>query len=68
MPIADRATRFIAAGGDVVLTARPSDIPVMHKAVTDRIEDDPAFRAQVDAAVLRILTLKARYGLLSCSG
>lgn len=68
VPIADRATRFIAAGGDVVLTARPSDIPVMHKAVTDRIGDDPAFRAQVDAAVLRILTLKARYGLLSCSG
>lgn len=67
VPIGGRATGFIAAGGDIVLTARPSDIPVMSKAVLAQAAADPAFADQVDAAVLRVLTLKTARGLTTCS-
>ncbi len=68
VPVADRATRFVAAGGDIVLTARSSDVTPMVSAIEDRAASDPAFAAQVDAAVGRVLTLKTARGLTSCSG
>ncbi len=66
IPVGDRATRFVAAGGDIVLTARASDIPTMQQALVARAAGDPAFADQVDAAVLRVLTLKTARGLTSC--
>lgn len=66
VPVGDRATRFVAAGGDIVLTARGSDIAPMQRALVDRAESDPAFAEQLDAAVLRVLTLKTARGLTSC--
>lgn len=66
VPVPDRATGFIAAGGDLVLTASTEDISPMFKAVSARIGDDPAFAAQAQAALERILTLKARRGLADC--
>jgi beta-N-acetylhexosaminidase len=60
-----RAVGFISAGGDVVLTVNPSVIPAMVNAVTARAASDSVFRGRVQAAVLRVLTVKARYGLLS---
>jgi beta-N-acetylhexosaminidase len=60
----DRAVRFIDAGGDEVLTVNPSTIPAMVAAVRVRAAADPAFRAKVAAAVLRVLTAKAAEGLL----
>jgi len=33
VPVGQRATRFIAAGGDIVLTARPSQAPAMLAAI-----------------------------------
>lgn len=62
---AQRAVRFIAAGGDVVLTVVPGQIPEMVAAVLARAESDAAFRAAVDAAALRVLTAKQARGLLS---
>lgn len=59
-----RAVDFIAAGGDLVLTVTPSVIPEMVQQVTDRAQASTAFRHEVDAAVLRVLTAKAALGLL----
>jgi beta-N-acetylhexosaminidase len=66
VPVGDRATQFVAAGGDIVLTALPSTVPAMAGAVVARAASDPAFAAQVDAAVKRVLDLKVRRGLASC--
>jgi beta-N-acetylhexosaminidase len=59
-----RATRFVRAGGDVVLTVNPSTARAMFKALRDRARSDPAFRRQVDAAALRVLRSKQAQGLL----
>lgn len=67
VPIGNRATGFIAAGGDIVLTARPSDIPIMSKVVLAQAAADPVFADQVAAAVTRVLTLKTARGLTTCS-
>ena len=60
-----RAVYFIAAGGDVVLTVNPTVVPAMVQAVASRAATDGAFRAKVDAAVLRVLTVRAEDGLLA---
>ena len=30
-PVGQRATKFVDAGGDIVLTARPDTVPTMHR-------------------------------------
>jgi beta-N-acetylhexosaminidase len=60
-----RAVGFIAAGGDVVLTVDPTVVPAMVRAVTARAASDATFRATVQTAVLRVLRVKAAYGLLA---
>lgn len=65
-PVGERATRFVDAGGDIVLTARPDTVPTMHRALTRRIGDDPAFAAKVEQAATRVLQLKVERGLASC--
>jgi len=61
---AARALDFIAAGGDVVLTVNSAQIPEMTAAVLSAAKADPRFRAEVDAAALRVLTAKQARGLL----
>jgi beta-N-acetylhexosaminidase len=58
-----RAVQLVAAGGDVVLTVDPDDAPAMFTALYARARSDRAFRAKVDAAALRVLRLKAAYGV-----
>jgi beta-N-acetylhexosaminidase len=60
----DRATRFLRAGGDVVLTVRPSDVAPMTAAVLALTQQDPAFATQVAASVHRVLRAKLQAGLL----
>jgi beta-N-acetylhexosaminidase len=67
VPVGARATRFIAAGGDIVLTAVPSTVPTMHDAITARMKSHPAFADQVEAAVTRVVQLKIDRGLARCS-
>ncbi|HEX2073737.1 MAG TPA: glycoside hydrolase family 3 N-terminal domain-containing protein [Geodermatophilus sp.] len=64
VPVGERAVRFLAAGGTLVLTVDPATAPAMIDAVLTRAEADPTFSAQVDAAVRTALTAKARAGLL----
>ncbi|WP_448642050.1 glycoside hydrolase family 3 N-terminal domain-containing protein [Geodermatophilus sp. URMC 63] len=65
VPPGDRATRFLEAGGTLVLTVDAGVLPAMVDAVLARAEADPAFSATVDAAVRTALTAKARAGLLA---
>lgn len=60
-----RAVSFIEAGGDLVLTVNPTVLPAMVAAVAARVASNATFRAKVNAAVLRVLTLKAAHGLLA---
>ncbi|MFE9450299.1 glycoside hydrolase family 3 N-terminal domain-containing protein [Streptomyces sp. NPDC006739] len=61
-----RAVNFVAAGGDMILTVRPSTVPAMAQALQTRMRQDASFRAKVDAAVRRILDAKRNAGLLDC--
>jgi beta-N-acetylhexosaminidase len=67
VPIGQRATRFIAAGGDLVLTVVPEHAAAMADAIAGRAAGSPSFRAKVNASVLRVLRLKQQSGLLTCS-
>jgi beta-N-acetylhexosaminidase len=66
VPVGARATRFIRAGGDIVLSAPPSTIPTMHDALTTTMAADPTFAATVKAAATRVVDLKLRMGLATC--
>src|SRR6476469_9830468 len=47
VPVGQRATRFIEAGGDITLTARPTTVPAMHDAITTKAKANPAFARAV---------------------
>ena len=64
LPAGERAVRFLAAGGTLVLTVAPDTYPAMLDAVLARSEQDPAFGAVVDSAVRTALLAKAEAGLL----
>ncbi|MGY1624182.1 glycoside hydrolase family 3 N-terminal domain-containing protein [Geodermatophilus sp. SYSU D00965] len=64
VPVGERAVRFLAAGGTLVLTVDAGQVPEMIDAVLARADSDPAFGDQVDAAVRTALSAKARAGLL----
>jgi beta-N-acetylhexosaminidase len=65
VPPGERATRFVAAGGTLVLTVDASIVPGMIDAVVARSDADPAFAATVDDAVRTTLLAKVRAGLLA---
>ena len=62
-PVGQRATKFVDAGGDIVLTARPDTVPTMHRALTSRMSADRAFAAKVTASATRVMALKVQAGL-----
>jgi beta-N-acetylhexosaminidase len=60
-----RAVKFVAAGGDVVLTVDANEASEMTGALLSRANADAAFRAKVNAAALLVLQEKQRLGLLA---
>ncbi len=64
IPPGRRAVRFLAAGGDLVLSVDPAPVPQMYAAVLARARAHDGFRALVDAAALRVLRAKQARGLL----
>ncbi len=66
VPPARRATRFVDAGGDLVLTVVPSQAPVMRDAIVATATSNRAFRARLADAVTHVLTAKQTLGLLTC--
>lgn len=55
---AERAVKFLSAGGDMVLAVDPTQIPLMHEAVLRKYKKNEKFAAKVDASVERILAAK----------
>ena len=66
VPAAARATGFLAAGGDMITSVSLPVAAAMDAAVLGRVHRDAAFRTKANAAVMRVLTAKQAYGLLSC--
>jgi beta-N-acetylhexosaminidase len=64
VPAGQRAVRFLAAGGTLVLTVDAAVLPAMEQAVAAAADADPAFARTVDAAARTALLAKARSGLL----
>lgn len=60
----ERARMFVSAGGDLVLTVEPGDVPAMTASLVAAARDSATMRARVRESALRVLTLKARLGLL----
>lgn len=66
VPTGSRAVRFVAAGGDLVLTIRPKDAGPMADALLKKAGSDQAFQARVDDAARHVLRAKEQAGLLRC--
>ncbi|MCD2194439.1 hypothetical protein LQ327_13765 [Actinomycetospora endophytica] len=64
-PVGARATKFLAAGGDLILTVQPQDLTPMLDAITAAAKE-PAFAARAQDAVHRVLALKQQQGVLHC--
>jgi beta-N-acetylhexosaminidase len=56
----------VAAGGDIVITAKTSLTPTMVNALVRKAQQDKAFAALLQSSVRRVLTLKQNRGLVSC--
>jgi len=66
VPAAQRAVRFVAAGGDLVLTVDPQTAGPMIDALVSRAAADPEFAAALTASARRVLDVKHTQGLLRC--
>lgn len=63
---AARAIGFLAAGGDMITSVSVPVAAAMDAALLSRVHRDPAFKAKVNAAAMRVLAAKQAYGLLPC--
>ena len=66
VPVANRATGFLTAGGDLVTSQSLAPAEQMAAGVLAKASGDAAFRATVNAAAQRVLTAKKAAGLLPC--
>jgi beta-N-acetylhexosaminidase len=63
---AARGIDFLTAGGDLITSEGLAAAEVMDQAILQRAAAEPAFRATVNSAVLRILAAKQAYHLMPC--
>jgi beta-N-acetylhexosaminidase len=63
---ANRAVRFLTAGGDLITSQTLAPAEEMAAAVLAKAEGSATFRATVNAAAQRVLTAKGAAGLLPC--
>ena len=66
LPTGERAVRFVAAGGDLVLTIRPQDAAPMAASLIAAARKSPPFAARLTEAAGHVLQAKDRAGLLTC--
>lgn len=57
---AQRAEKFVRAGGDLLLDIQPADLAPMHAALVQEAHDDSAFDASLTAAAERVVTARLR--------
>lgn len=63
---AQRAIKFLRAGGDMIIATRLSDARAMAKALASKAAASPSFQKRIDTSVLRVLQAKESAGLLDC--
>ena len=66
VPVADRAVRFLQAGGDLALLVDPTTYPAMLSAVRHQAAASAAFHDRLLDAALQVLLSKVRVDLLPC--
>jgi beta-N-acetylhexosaminidase len=66
LPAGERAVRFVAAGGDLVLTIRPQDAAPMSASLLAEARRSPVFAGRLTEAARHVLRAKDRAGLLKC--
>jgi beta-N-acetylhexosaminidase len=66
LPTGERAVRFVAAGGDLVLSIRPQDAVPMAASLIAAARKSPPFAARLTEAARHVLQAKDRAGLLTC--
>jgi beta-N-acetylhexosaminidase len=67
LPPAERALRFVGAGGDLLIVGDPRLARAMAEALRRRAANDDAFAERVGQSATRVVSLKARRGLASCA-
>lgn len=65
-PLGRRAVRFLAAGGDLVLTVRTRDAAPLTRALIAEARRSAVFAERLASAAQRVLASKERIGLLTC--
>jgi beta-N-acetylhexosaminidase len=65
---ADRARRFLQAGGDLIVLGKLAPAISMATGLAASAAADPAFASEVDAAVRHVLRAKVAAGLIACAG
>ena len=66
VPASQRAVRFLAAGGDLVINANPGLTASMVAGVKKRARSDDAFDQHLIASAARVLALKETVGRYDC--
>jgi beta-N-acetylhexosaminidase len=66
IPAGTRAIDFLTAGGDLIISKYVQPAEAMATAIERGVDTDPALRARVDDAALRVLRAKDVSGLLPC--
>ena len=66
VPARERALRFLAAGGDLIVLARLPPAVSMATGLAEAAATDPQVASRIDDAARRILRAKADAGLLAC--
>jgi beta-N-acetylhexosaminidase len=66
VPAGSRATRFVAAGGDIVINAKAGLTATMVDALVAKAQADKSFASKLTSSVRRVLTLKQDHGLVNC--
>ena len=66
VPKAERGTRFLLAGGDLVITADAGALSSMVDHTLAKAEQDSRFAAQVTRSAARVLELKSEVELIDC--
>lgn len=67
VPVAQRGTRFLAAGGDLVINANPRTMGSMIDHTIAAAEAEPKLHQQLTVSAARVLQLKESVGIFQCS-
>lgn len=66
-PVRTRGVRFLEAGGDLALVGDVGAAAAVHRGLVERARSHRSFRTRVEESATRVLELKSRQGLATCT-